>query len=68
MMSYGKEYVSVKVGTEHRKRIEELMARYELVMGITVKRHFILKQLIENGFAKMEAKLRVVELENAPSS
>jgi len=53
MMSYGKEYVSVRVGSEQRKQIDELKTRYEKVMGVPVKRHFILKILMEKGLEQV---------------
>mgnify|MGYP003648421553 CR=1 FL=1 len=57
MMSYGKEYVSVRVGADQRQKIEELKTRYEAVMGVSVKRHFILKMLVEKGLEHVGTNL-----------
>jgi hypothetical protein len=56
-MSKDTEFVSVKLDPQSKIRIQELRKRYESVTGLPVKRHFILKQLIENGFDKMDQKL-----------
>ena len=65
MMSYGKEYVSVRIGSDARNKIEQIKARYEDVMGVSVKRHFILKSLIEKGLEMVDHNLDIIESNNA---
>ena len=61
MMSYGKEYVSVRVGKEQRSKIEAIRSRYESVMGVSVKRHFILKLLVEKGLEQVDENLDIID-------